>query len=45
LIIDNISKFLSVDNCLSIINERLKRLDKKDVQKDFDGAVVMANYG
>lgn len=26
LIIDNISKFLSVDNCLTIINERLDRL-------------------
>lgn len=26
LIIDNISKFLSVDNCLTIINDRLERL-------------------
>ena len=27
LIIDNISKFLSVESCLTIINDRLKRLD------------------
>lgn len=45
MIIDNISKFLSVDNCLTIINERLNRGDRNLVNKDFDGAIVMANYG
>lgn len=45
MIIDNISKFLSVDNCLTIINERLNRLDKQQVNREFDGAIVMANYG
>jgi hypothetical protein len=45
LIIDNISKFLSVDNCLTIINDRLYRYDKQTVNYDFDSAVVMANYG
>lgn len=46
LIIDNISKFLSVDNCLSIIDERLERLKNQQyVNRDFDGAIVMANYG
>lgn len=45
MIIDNISKFLSVDNCLTIINDRFNRGDKALVNKDFDGAIVMANYG
>lgn len=46
LIIDNISKFLSVDNCLTIIYERLDRLKNETyVNRDFDGAIVMANYG
>ena len=45
LIIDNISKFLSVDNCYSIINSRLKKVDKNILAKEFDGAIVMANYG
>ena len=46
MIIDNISKFLSVDNCLSIIDERLERLKNQNlVNRDFDGAIVMANYG
>ena len=46
LIIDNISKFLSVDNCYSIINNRFnKGFDKILVSKEFEGAIVMANYG
>lgn len=46
LIIDNISKFLSVENCLTIIYDRLDRLKHENyVQRDFDGAIVMANYG
>lgn len=46
LIIDNISKFLSVENCLTIINERYERLKNEHlVNRDFDGAIVMANYG
>lgn len=46
LIIDNISKFLSVDNCLTIIHERLERTGNQNyVNRDFDGAIVMANYG
>ena len=46
LIIDNISKFLSVDNCLTIIYDRLDRLKNETyVNRDFDSAIVMANYG
>lgn len=45
LIIDNISKFLSVENCLSLIDERLKRYDYKNVDREFEGAIVMAKYG
>lgn len=46
MIIDNISKFLSVDNCLTIISERLERLKNNNlVNRDFEGAIVMANYG
>ncbi len=46
MIIDNISKFLSVDNCLTIIYERLDRLKNQTyVNRDFDSAIVMANYG
>ena len=45
LIIDNISKFLSVENCLTLIDERLQRHDRNAVDREFDGAVVMAKYG
>jgi hypothetical protein len=46
LIIDNISKFLSVDNCYSIINNRIKKgFDKTQLSREFEGAIVMANYG
>lgn len=46
LIIDNISKFLSVDNCLTIIYERYDRFKTEQaVNRDFDSAIVMANYG
>lgn len=45
LIIDNISKFLSVENCLSLIEERRMRHDTNFVNREFEGAIVMANYG
>jgi len=46
LIIDNISKFISVDNCYSILMERLKRINNKEVvSRDFEGNIVMASYG
>jgi hypothetical protein len=45
LIIDNISKFLSVDNCLSLIQDRLQRYDANFVNREFEGAIVMAKYG
>jgi len=45
LIIDNISKFLSVDNCLSLIQDRLQRYDQNFVNREFEGAIVMAKYG
>jgi hypothetical protein len=46
LIIDNISKFLSVENCLSLIDERYQRLkDEAAVAREFEGAIVMTRYG
>ena len=45
LIIDNISKFLSVDNCLKLIQERQQRFDVNYVNREFEGAIVMAKYG
>ena len=45
LIIDNISKFLSVESCLSLIEERRMRHDTNFVNREFEGAIVMANYG
>lgn len=46
LIIDNISKFLSIDNCHAIIMERLNRLKDRDlVARDFEGSIIMARYG
>ena len=45
LIIDNISKFVSVNSCLDIIYERLQRIDEDRVSREFEGAVVMARYG
>lgn len=45
LIIDNISKFLSVDHCLALIEERRTRHDTAFVNREFEGAIVMANYG
>jgi hypothetical protein len=45
LIIDNISKFISVENCLSLIDERLQRMDQAFVGREFEGAVVMTRYG
>lgn len=45
LIIDNISKFLSVDHCLALIEDRRNRFDANFVNREFEGAIVMANYG
>jgi hypothetical protein len=45
LTIDNISKFLSVENCLEQIKDRLKRYDEQHVSREFDGSVIMARYG
>jgi hypothetical protein len=44
-VIDNISKFLSTDHCLAIINDRLKKLTPNDVNREFEGQIVMAKYG
>jgi hypothetical protein len=45
LIIDNISKFLSVQNCLEIMEARLDKVDEAKVDQEFEGAIVMATYG
>ncbi len=45
LTIDNISKFLSIDNCLNIIYDRLKRYDEYQVSREWEGSIVMAKYG
>lgn len=46
LIIDNISKFLSVENCHTLIKERLnKGYDQDSVGLEFENSVVMAKYG
>lgn len=45
LIIDNISKFLSVDHCLALITDRRQRHDTTFVNREFEGAIVMAKYG
>lgn len=45
LIIDNVSKFVSVQSCLDLIYERLQRVDEDRVNREFEGAVVMTRYG
>jgi hypothetical protein len=34
-----------VENCLSLIDERLQRMDQTFVGREFEGAVVMTRYG
>jgi hypothetical protein len=46
LIIDNISKFLSNDNCYTIIDDMLrKRMSEEQVSREFEGASIMVCYG
>eukprot|EP00347_Sterkiella_histriomuscorum_P022852 403336910 len=46
LIIDNISKFLSSDNCKVIIDEMFRNNETEDyISREFEGAVVMVCYG
>ena len=34
-----------MDNCLSLIQDRLQRYDNSFVNREFEGAIVMAKYG
>ena len=36
---------MSIDNCLTIINDRLRKLDHDHVNREFEGSIVMARYG
>ena len=46
MIIDNVSKFISVQTCLALIDERYnKGLDETKIGKEFENAVVMTKYG
>jgi hypothetical protein len=52
LIIDNVSKFMSIESCLAMMDERFNRqkgvkeaLIEAAIDKEFEGAVVMTKYG
>jgi hypothetical protein len=46
LIIDNVSKFMSIESCLAMMDERFNRGFKEPaIDKEFEGAVVMTKYG
>lgn len=45
LVVDNISKFFSTEDCLTIINDRLRRLNYDAVSREFEGCTIMAKYG